>query len=1048
MSPTALALRRPVAAAVLAFSLALAAAVALRGVPIDIFPHLGIPVVYVVQPYAGLAPSQMEGQIVTYYEYHFLYVNGIEHIESESIQGLSILKLYFHPSADISQALAQVTAMVFRSLAFMPPGTLPPFILRYGAGSIPVGRLVFSSATRSGTSIQDLATYSVRPLLATLPGVSAPPAAGGRVRTIVVDVDPDRLRAYRLSPEDVARALAKGNLTVPSGTINVGKLTPIVTTNAMVADIQSLRRLPLRIGPGPTVFLEDVGRIEDAADIVYNVALVNGRHSVYMPLTKEADASTLAVVAAIKGALPRMRAVVPPDVHIDFEFDQSVYVRGALVGLGVEGTLGALLTGLMVLIFLRNLRAVGIVALIIPLSLMGSLVALRLAGQTLNIMTLGGLALSIGILVDEATVTIENFFAHLQAGDPPARAGLAATEEVLLPNFVSLLCVVAVFLPAFSMAGIGRALFPPLALAVAFAMATSFLLSVTLLPVMEVWAFRKKPPRAHREGGFFDRFRGRYGAVVDAGLRHGWVPMAAYALLVACGLLLALRLGTELFPRDSAGQIQLRVRAPAGTRLEQTEKIVDGVEQEIERAAGRDMVRITLANIGPAPWEYPVNATFVWNSGPQEALVLASLRKGRRPAVPQLEEILRGRLRRRYPDVSISFQAGDIVSQVLNFGSPAPIAVTVAGNDLAETRAYASKLLDGMRRIPSLRDVEIPLPFDDPSIEVNIDRERAGQLGVTVAQVVDSIVTAASSSVLVIPNFWTEPKTGLPYRIAVRVPEHELKSMAALAALPAVPEGAPRPYVGDVASLARGTTIGEYDHLNSQRTITVTANLAGSDLGTAGSAVRRAIAEAGAPPRGSTVQVRGQVAVMKRTLESLAGGLALAILVVLLVLIANFQSLRAALVVLSTIPAVLVGVVAALTVTGTTLNVESMMGAIMAIGIAVANAVLLVAFANARRREGMPAKAAVAAAARERLRPILMTSLAMVAGMIPMALGLSEGGKLTAPLGRAVIGGLLASLFATLLAAPVVYGRLMRKASPRPASLHPEAFAAPAQEGA
>ncbi len=1039
LSPVGFALRRPVTVLVLAAAVLVGAWVAVSGMPIDIFPHLNLPVIYVVQPYAGMAPSQMEGQIVTYYEYHFLYVNGIEHVESESIQGLSIVKLYFHPDADISQALAQVTAMAFRSLAFMPPGTLPPFILRYGAGSIPVGQLVFSSERRSGTEIQDLVTYQVRPLVATLPGVSGPPPTGGRVRMIVVDVDPGRLRSYRISPEDVATALVKGNLTLPSGNIGAGKFFPLVATNAMAADFHELERLPLRIGAGPTIFLRDVGKISDSADLVYDIALVNGRHTVYMSLTKDADASTLSVVAAIKAALPRMQAVVPPDVHIRFEFDQSVYVKASLRGLALEGALGALLTGLMVLVFLGDWRSVLIVIVVIPFSILGAIVGLRIAGQTLNLMTIGGLALAVGILVDEATVAIENIHTHLKRGTPARRAVLDAMNEVILPRFLAVLCIVAVFLPTFSMTGIGRALFPPLSLAVAFAMLASFLLASTLLPVLSVWLFQHRP-RAQEKPGRFARFQDGYARFEAAAVGHPAWTLGSFALVVlGCLALGGLGLGTSLFPPDPEGQMQVHVRAPAGTRLEQTEAIVRGVTKEIDEAAGPGLVRISLANIGPPPWEYPSNATFVWNSGPQDALLMVALNPGRRPSVAQLQEELRGRLARRFPGVAFSFEPGDIVSQVMNFGSPTPVSVSVAGNDLVETRAFAETLLRRLVALPSLRDVQIPMPLDYPTIDVHVDRERAGQLGVDIAGVTKSIVAATSSSVLVVPNYWTDPKTGLPYRVAVRVPQHQLNSMQSLASLPAMLQGNLRPYVSDVASVSRGHVPGEFDHYDSQRTITITANMVGEDLGRVGREVEQVLREAGPPPRGSVVQIRGQIAQLKETLSSLDRGLALAVVVVLLLLVGNFQSWREAAAILAILPAVLAGVSVALLSTGSTINVESMMGAIMAIGVAVANAVLLVTFANERRRAGDDPYAAAVAGARARIRAILMTGLAMMVGMVPMALGLTEGGKQTAPLGRAVIGGILFSMIATLLVLPVIYAALSRKGVVRSPSLHPEA---------
>src|SRR5215831_10800992 len=484
------AMRRPYTVLVIALTILLSSAFAIRRAPADIFPDLGVPVIYVVQPYGGMSPSQMEAQLVTYYEYHFLYIAGIEHLESQSIQGMAMLKLYFHPGTDIAQSMAQVTAMAFRATAFMPPGTLPPFIVRFDAGSIPVGQLVFSSDTRSDAEIQDQALFKVRPLLATLPGVSAPPPSGGKIRTIEVYVDPQKLRAYHLSPDDVAQQLAKSNLTLPAGNVRVGDKTTIAATNAMVKSVQELAGVPLHTGSGPTVFVRDIGRVEDSADVVYNLALVDGRRTVYMPLTKRADASTLDVVANIKAALPAMREQVPPDIHLDLVFDQSVYVSQSIDGLVFEGALGAILTSLAVILFLRNLRAALIVIVTIPLSVLAAIVALRLAGQTIDIMTLGGLALAVGILVDEATVAIENIDTHLARGKPPGRAIVDAMREVMTPRFLAMVSVIAVFAPALFLVGIGRALFPPLALAVAFAMIASYLLSSTLVPVLAVWLFR------------------------------------------------------------------------------------------------------------------------------------------------------------------------------------------------------------------------------------------------------------------------------------------------------------------------------------------------------------------------------------------------------------------------------------------------------------------------------------------------------------------------------------------------------------------------------
>jgi multidrug efflux pump subunit AcrB len=596
------ALRRPITVIVAALAILLAAGLAVRDAPVDIFPDLRVPVIYVVQPYGGMSPSQMEGQLISYYEYHFLYIAGIEHIESYSIQGMGMLKLYFHPGTDIAQSMAQVTAMTFRATAFMPPGTLPAFIVRFDAGSIPVGQLVFSSDTRSDSEIQDLALYKVRPLLATLPGVSAPPPSGGKIRTIVVYADPDRMRAYRVSPDEIAATLARENLTLPAGNVRTGDLTTIASTNAMVLKPADLGNIPLRLGNGPTVFLRDVARVEDGADIVYNIALANGRRTVYMPLTKRADASTLDVVNAIKAALPKMRALIPPDIHINLEFDQSIYVRSAIRGLVTEGALGALLTSLVVLLFLRNWRSALIVVVTIPFSTLAAVVGLRLTGQTINIMTLGGLALAVGILVDEATVAIENINTHLAGPASTGRAVIAAMQEVMVPRFLAMLVVISVFIPALFMVGIGRALFPPLALAVAFSMIASYLLSSTLVPVMAAWLFRRRresPGEEHasRMSGVLNG----YERVVGRTLQQRAAVVGLYALATGALFFAIGGMRTELFPRVDAGQLQVRIRAPAGTRLERTEEIVRKVDRMIRDEVGDRYVSMTLANVGNPP---------------------------------------------------------------------------------------------------------------------------------------------------------------------------------------------------------------------------------------------------------------------------------------------------------------------------------------------------------------------------------------------------------------------------------------------------------------
>lgn len=1032
------ALRRPITVVVAMIALLLASTLALTRMPHDIFPTLSVPVIYVVQPYGGMAPTDMEGQLIGFYEYNFLYLNGIERIESTSIQGMGFVKLHFHEGTDVGEAMAQVTAMSERSLANMPVGTRPPFIIRFDTGTLPIAQLVFSSETRSESEVQDLALYRVRPMLATLPGVSAPPPSGGRVRMIVAYLDPDRLRAHNLSTEDVAVALSRANTTLPSGNVRIGDLTAITTTNAMIGNPKDLEALPLRPGAG-SVRLGDVGTIEDGSDIVYNIALLDGRRTVYMPITKHADASTLDVLEHVRAALPQMRAVVPEDVHVDIRFDQSRHVTGAIENLASEGGLGALLTGLCVLLFLGNWRSALVVLVTIPLSILAALVALHLVHQTINIMTLSGLALAVGILVDEATVAIENIHTHLALGKPAARAVVDAMTEVMRPQLLAMLCILAVFIPALFLAGIGKALFPPLALAVGFAMIASYLVSSTLVPVMSVWLLRGGGTHEERRGPLAFVVDG-YAKLVGAITRHRIVALLAYVAVCVPALVLTSRLGAELFPRARSDLLQVRIRAPDGTRLERTEAIVRDVESTMRHELGEERVGATLANIGNPPWSYPVNALYVFNAGPHEAVLLASLKKpahGRAESVGKTEDRLRTALHARYPNVRFSFEPGDIVSQVLDFGAAAPIHVTVSGTDLRETGAYAKRVEAALARLDSLRDVQIEESLDYPTLHVAVDRERAGELDLSAAHIVRSVLDATSSSVVTTQMFWTDPRTGTPYRLAVRVPERELTSAEDLLALPVARDGSKHTLLRDVATVQPGTTPGTVERVGGQRTVGIVANPHGADLGSAAAAVDGALRSVGAPPRGVTVTVRGQVALMQSTLESLREGLVLSALVIFLLLAAQFQSFREPAMILAMIPAVLSGVVYALFATRTTLNVPSLIGAITSIGVSVANAVLLVSFARDRHARGETRAMAAIEAARGRLRPIVMTTLAMIAGMLPTALGLGEAGEESAPIGRAVIGGLLASTLATLFLLPAVYATVAPRTL-RTASLHPD----------
>jgi multidrug efflux pump subunit AcrB len=1033
-----LAMRRPISVIVAVIGVALCSVLALIRMPVDIFPNLNLPVIYVAQPYGGMDPAQMEGYLVSYYEYHFLYITGIEHVESKSIQNVGLVKLYFHPGTDMSQALAQTVSYVERARAFMPPGTVSPFVVRYDGGSVPVGQLVFSSDTRSVGEIQDLALFRVRPMFATLPGVSAPPPFGGNQRTVVVHVDPDKLRQYQMSPEEVVKAIASGNIILPAGNVRTGDINRLAPINSVVPQIQELATLPIRVGAGATVYVRDIGTVENSTDVLTGYALVNGRRTVYIPVTKRADASTLDVVNRVKVELPRMQALVPDDIKVSFEFDQSTYVKNAIWGLVLEGALGAILTGLVVLLFLRDLRSAIIVVTTIPFAMLTAVVGLWLAGQTVNIMTLGGLALAIGILVDEATVAIENIHTHLARGEAPARAVLEAGRETVTPLVLAMLAILAVFVPSFFMVGISRALFVPLSLAVGFAMLAAFVLATTVVPVLSTWLLREKQATSEGES-FFDKVQTGYRGLIARALGFRWQLVGGYLAVTLLGVVLVGRaLGTDIFPTVDTGQFQLRLRAPTGTRVERTETIVLKALDAIKAEAGADNVAITLSFIGTQPASYPINTIYLWTSGPQEAVLLVALKPNSHIHLSEFQERLRKKLPEVLPGTSISFEAGDIVSQIMNFGAPTPIQVDVNGPNLAANRAFAEKVMAEMQKVAPLRDLQFGQPLDYPTVDIKVDRERAGQLGVTVQDVGRSLVAATSSSRFVQPNYWRDPSSGVAYQVQVEIPQSKMSSIEDVQSIPAMPSGASRPLVGDVADVSYGTMPGEYDRYNQQRMITITANIAGKDLGSVASEVDAAIRRAGDPPRAVAVNVRGQVPPMNQTLSGLQIGLALAIVVIFLLLAANFQSLRLAFVVLSTAPAVILGVAMMLWITGTTLNVQSFMGAIMAIGVSVANAILLVTFAEKNRREGQPSDSAAIDGAGSRLRPILMTSIAMIAGMIPMALAIGEGGEQTAPLGRAVIGGLAASTLAVLVVLPVVFAMVQRRASIASASIHPD----------
>jgi len=1023
-----------------------------RGMEVDIFPKLNLPVIYVCQPYGGMDPAQMEGFLTNYYEYHFLYVNGIHHVESRNVQGTALMKLYFHPGTDMSQAMAETINYVNRSQAFMPPGTVSPFVMRFDTGSVPVGYLVMSSATRSLADLTDIGLFKIRPMFASLPGVSAPPPFGGSARTIVVTVDPQRLQAYRMSPEEIVAAIVKGNTLSPSGNLPIGDRYPIVPVNSVVRQPSQLETIPIRTGTSP-VYVRDVGYVADAADAPAGYALVNGRRAVYILATKRADASTLAVINNIKAALPGMKEALGKDgegIDVTFAFDQSPYVTRAVAAVALEGALGAALVGLMILLFLRDWRSALVVVLNIPLAIACSIVALWLAGETINVMTLGGLALAIGILVDEATVELENIHAQFTTTASVARAVRLGNAQTALPRFLAMVCILAVFIPAFLMQGAAQRLFAPLAMAVGFAMIGSYLLSSTFVPVMSVWLLR------HRHGGpsaasgpsLFDRLRSAYEGTLSWFVAARWIVVPAY--LAAAALLIAGMLpwlGREIFPASSVGQFRMRIRAPDGTHIGKSEQYALAVLDLIDDDVGRDNVDMTLGYVGMIHSNFPVNAVYQWSRGPEEAILYVDLNDRAGIDVEALKERLRSQVAARLPELRVSFEPSDIVNEVMSFGSPTPVEVAVSGPNLADSRAFAEKLRTELAAIPALRDLQFGQSLDYPTIEVNVDREKAGFAGLTPVDVSRALVTATSSSRFTTPNYWADPKSGIAYQVQVEVPRAVVRapdgvqavgSADDLARLPIRRTDGGQVLVRDVADIQPGTMPGQFDRYNMKRQVTLTANISGEDLGDVAAQVTAAVRRAGDPPQGAKVDLRGQIVPLQEMLGGLTVGLVVAVAVICLVLTANFQSLRLALATVSTAPAVIVGVLIALLVTGSTLNIQSFIGAIMALGVAMANAILLVAFCAESLRSTRETRGAAVIGAGSRLRAVLMTSAAMIAGMLPMALGLGEAGQQNAPLGRAVVGGLLAATFATLFLLPCVFALLISSDDSQSASLDPD----------
>jgi multidrug efflux pump subunit AcrB len=1058
-----LALRKPITILVIVAALFFFGISAVRTIKIDIFPKLDLPVMYIAHPFGGYTPTQMEAYFGKQYINILLYVNGIKSIETKNIQGLTLIKVNFYPGTNMAQAQAELSAFCNRIQAIFPPGSQPPFIIRFDASTLPVGELVLSSEKRGNNELLDLANTYVRSSFTTIPGLVSAPPFGGNLRTVVVKADPELLRSHNLTVDQLVEAIRVNNQTSPSGNVRIGNINYITPANTTIRNVKDFEDIPLFKGGVQNLYLRDVATVEDGADITAGYALVNGKRSVYLSIAKSGDASTWEVVQKLKAAMPKFQALLPEDVKLTYEFDQSVYVINSVKSLISEGTIGAILTGLMVLLFLGDPRGALIVILTIPTSIIAAVLCLKIAGQTINIMTLSGLALAIGILVDESTVTIENIHQHLDMGKPKGLAIWDACKEIAFPKLLILFCILAVFAPAFTMGGIPGSLFLPLALAIGFAMVISYFLAQTFVPIMANWIMKEhKPVHPHvshkgddswdekkelvervdfNDDGritLFDKFRNRFMRFINRILPARKIIVSAY-IVIALGLVVLLlsNIGRDVLPRGNGSQFQLRLRAPEGTRVETTEEKTILAAKAIRDIVGAENVSITSSYVGQHPGQFSISPIYLFMAGPQEAVMQVALKEEYKVNMDQLKDKIRAKLKEVEPDVQPSFEPIELTDKILSQGSPTPVEIRMSGRNKKLNEEYAQKVIDQLKKIPYLRDVQLGQSTKYPAYKVTIDRVRAAQLGVDLNDISRSLTASTSSSRYTDKNIWIDEKSNLSYSVQVQIPENKMTDVQSMMEIPLLRNSA-RPVLGDVATITRDTTYGEADNLGALPTLSVTANTNNIDLGTATKDVNKAIASLGELPRGLTVELIGLSQTLTDTLDSLQDGLLVAIIVIFLMLAANFQSFKVSLVVLTSVPAVLLGSLLLLTITGSTLNLQSYMGIIMSVGVSISNAVLLITNAEHLRMHNGDALLSAKESVALRLRPILMTTLAMVAGMIPMASGLGESGDQTSPLGRAVIGGLIASTFSTLFILPLVFAWAQGKTTTQSVSLDPE----------
>jgi multidrug efflux pump subunit AcrB len=1032
-----LALRRPYTFIVLAVLIVLLGLFTILRTPTDIFPAINIPVVSTIWSYTGLPPEDMANRIIENAErYAQTTVNDIEHTESQSLPGIGVAKYFFQPNVNEDLSYAQITGVSQALLRQAPPGTTPPFILAYNASTVPILQLALESTTLSEATLFDLGNSVIRPGLATVQGAALPYPYGGKQRQVQVDIDPEALRSKGLSAADVSNAIGLQNLIIPAGTEKIDDIEYNIRLNSTPLRPEELNDAPIRTVNGTVVFIRDVANVHDGASPQTNLVRVAGRHAVLMSVLKTGSASTLRIIEDIKRLMPDIQKQLPEGFHVGLTGDQSLFVRASINGVVREGIIAAALTGLMILLFLSSWRSTLIITISIPLSVLASIICLSAIGETINIMTLGGLALAVGILVDDATVAIENINWHLEQGKEVEPAILDGAHQIAVPALVSTLCICVVFVPMFLLSGVSRFLFVPLAEAVVFAMLASYVLSRTLVPTLAMYWLQKHVPEhmAAPASNFFQRFqrgfehrfaafREGYHELLGTALHHSVAFTLAFMVIGATAFLLLPWLGSDFFPTVDAGQVRLHLRARSGTRLEETARLCDAVEARINQIIPPQDLDSLIDNIG-IPYS-GINLSYSTSApvGPGDADIMIALRADRHRPTAEYVRMLRAQLRDEFPGTTFAFLPSDIVNQILNFGLPAPLDVQVVGFNTDGNRSFANKLLAKLKTIPGAADLRIQQAFDYPQFNVDVNRTDASQVGLTQQEVANDVLISLSGSQQTAPTFWVDTKSGVQYNVTTQAPQYRLTSLQDLTSTPITSgNGGPQQLLASLATVSRGVGPAVVSHYNGRPVIDIYGSVDGTDLGTVATAVRGIVdASRHELPRGSDLTIRGQMETMRTSFNGLAFGMIGAVVLIYLLIVVNFQSWLDPLIIISALPAALAGMVWMLFVTGTTISVPALIGAIMCLGVATANSILIVSFARERMDGGASAMAAALEAGFVRFRPVLMTALAMMIGMLPMSLGLGEGGEQNAPLGRAVIGGLLFATFATLLFVPVVF---------------------------